>query len=85
MDQILLPINCDHTSKRSSELHEVRMLSESLCSICGHQTSCKESLRPRPSFQEAFADLNIVGLPKTGTTQLYEILASHPNVILSSS
>eukprot|EP00439_Symbiodinium_sp_Y106_P080149 s668_g18.t3 len=39
-----------------------------------------ESLRPRPSFQEAFADLNIVGLPKTGTTQLYEILASHPNV-----
>eukprot|EP00439_Symbiodinium_sp_Y106_P080029 s668_g18.t2 len=40
----------------------------------------QESLRPRPSFQEAFADLNIVGLPKTGTTQLYEILASHPNV-----
>lgn len=39
-----------------------------------------ESLRPRPSFQEAFADLNIVGLPKTGTTQLYEILGSHPNV-----
>jgi hypothetical protein len=38
--------------------------------------------RPHPEWRNThFPDINVVGLPKAGTTQLYNILVSHPRTV----
>lgn len=40
-----------------------------------------EKWKPQPNWtNNSFADINIVGFPKAGTSHLYRIIASHPEV-----
>ena len=69
----------DHSNAMASRANETGVFSNS--------TLLSQLVHPPPEFaprenwtQPLFADFTIVGLPKAGTSQLYAILTSHPQM-----